>query len=330
MSQNDSTIRAPTRAEKIEKQANFMWIVGIILFIAFSGMAILIYADILDFMAEIEDDPERGTEKEIMDFQSEFIPLDVVDLTALAIIALIAPSTFVYVRDWNWRNGIDSYLPSLLREVSDAQKTGLSLPRAITQASRRQYGPLTEELKKMASKISWGIPFPDAMRALAINADTSLVKRASLLILEAERAGGAIEDVFDSAHDHVNELLALRRERLAQMRPYTFIIYASYLVFAFVIIILLQTFFTQMAEQARTQAEQGFTSGQGAISLPLPLVGLQMVFFHLLMIEGSMSGLVAGKMGEGNIKTGLRHSIYLTAAGYAIYKITVVLGILSF
>ncbi|MFX1514205.1 MAG: type II secretion system F family protein [Promethearchaeota archaeon] len=323
---NELEKRALTRAEKVQRQANYMWVLGSILCLIFGGLALLVYSEILDFIAE----GDYLSEKEISDFKSDFVPLDVVDLTALAIVTLVGPSTLVYVRDWYWRNGVDSYLPSLLREISDAQKTGLPLPRAITQASRRQYGPLTEELQKMASKISWGIPFPDAMRTLAVNADTSLVRRASLLILEAERAGGAIEEVFDSAHDHVNELLALRRERLAQMRPYTFIIYASYLVFALVIIILLQTFFAQMAEQARTQILQEFTAEQGRIELPLPLVGLQMVFFHLLMIEGSLSGLVAGKMGEGNIKTGLRHSIYLTIAGYLIFKVTVVLGIISF
>jgi flagellar protein FlaJ len=243
--------------------------------------------------------------------------IDVTDATWLALTVLFAPAGFAYLRENNWRQGIDEHLPDLLREIGDAQKTGLPLPRAIKEASKHDYGPLTAELRKMAAKISWGISFQKGIQSLSDSAGTSLVKRASLLILEAERSGGTIEQVFESAYNHVTELLALRRERLGSMKPYTFIIYAAFLVFTLVVILLISTFFSQMAEQSVEMA-----GAEGAIEMPINFAGLQMVFFHMLMIEGSAAGIVAGKMGEGSAKAGLRHSFYLTTAGWLAFKVS--------
>lgn len=247
---------------------------------------------------------------------------DIIDITIITILALILIPALAYKSDQKWRNDIDDHIPSLLREISDAQKTGLPLPRAILEASTHQYGALTPELKKMASKISWGIPFSKALRSLTETADTPLMKRTTLLILEAERSGGAIEDVFESAHKHVSEVLGLKRERLGAMKPYTWIIYASFIVFALVMIILLYSFFQTLA----VQMVEAVRSGEKAnVALPFNIAGLQLVFFHLMVIEAVFAGLIAGKMGEGDAKIGLRHSCILLMICYIFFKGTIFL-----
>ncbi|MFQ5976304.1 MAG: type II secretion system F family protein [Candidatus Hydrothermarchaeales archaeon] len=271
-------------------------------------------------------DPGRTTEKNPLGLGEIAPPVlglfDITDMTLLTLLAVLLPTSIAYTMDSRWRNAIDEYLPSLLREISDAQKTGLPLPRAITQASRRQYGPLTEELKKMASKISWGISFEEALTAFAENADTPMVQRTTLLILEAERSGGAIEDVFDAAHGHVSELLSLKKERLDSMKPYTFIIIMAFLVFAMVVIILISTFFVMIAtEVAPATAEAGVAGGT---ALPFALAGLQLIFYHLLIIEGTLGGIIAGKMGRGNTKAGLLFSTIMVIAGDVLFKLAVI------
>ena len=242
---------------------------------------------------------------------------DVLDITFITVLVLFFLPAWAYHSDRKWRDNIDDHIPSLLREISDAQKTGLPLPRAILEASKHQYGALTPELKKMAAKISWGIPFSKALIALTETADTTLMKRTSLLILEAERSGGAIEDVFESAHQHVSEILGLKRERLTSMKPYTWIIYASFIVFAIVMIILLISFFQGIAQQI----VDAIASGQDpTAALPFCVAGLQMVFFHMMVIEAVFSGLIAGKMGEGDAKFGLRHSCILLVICYIFFK----------
>jgi flagellar protein FlaJ len=304
-----------------------IWIVSLVFFVLIAILSASAYNELIDHMVDVlpEDDTDitkisEFTVIESIDLTVVKLNIDVTDITWFALVVLFAPAGFAYLSDMRWRQGIDTHLPDLLREIGDAQKTGLPLPRAIKEASKHDYGPLTGELRKMAAKISWGISFQKGIQSLAESAGTSLVQRASLLILEAERSGGTIEQVFDSAYNHVTELLALRRERLGSMKPYTFIIYAAFLVFTLVVVLLVSTFFIQMADQAVEMKGE-----EGAIEMPMNFAGIQMVFFHMLMIEGSAAGVVAGKMGEGSAKAGLRHSVYLVTAGWLAFKISILL-----
>ncbi|MHA1167362.1 MAG: type II secretion system F family protein [Candidatus Hodarchaeales archaeon] len=246
---------------------------------------------------------------------------DIVDLTFISIILLFILPAYYYRKDFNWRNSVDDALPSFLREIGDAQKVGLPLPRAVIEASKREYGPLTDELKLMASKMSWGVGFHESLLRMRNRIQTSLFNRTSVLILEAERAGGSIEDVFEAAYNHVSELLAVRRERSAAMKSYTWIIYAAYLVFVIVIVILLQTFFNTMAQQSVAYSQ---TSVESSIQVA-NIIMFQLLFLHLLMIQGAFSGIVAGKMGSGDAYLGLTHNIVLCSLGYIVFKIMVVI-----
>jgi len=250
---------------------------------------------------------------------------DIIDMTALSIILLLGIPAHYYRKDYNYRNAADNKLPSLLREVSDAQKVGLPLPKAVIEAAKHQYGALTDELRKLSAKMSWGISFQKALRDMAKNINTSLFHRTAVLILEAERAGGSIEDVFDAAHRHVSELLALKRERLGSMKPYTWIIYASFVVFSLVVTLLLQIFFANLA---LNNTQFSAASGGGGIAesgfLPISLAFLQIVFYHMLLIEGCFSGVVAGKMGQGDGKIGLLHSIIMVIIGWVFFKVATV------
>ncbi len=315
------------------KEKNY-WIISVCLFILFLIIASIFYIPVITHVLDVTTptELEEGVEAPPRDpflysvreiYQDPITGFfDIIDVTIFACLALLLIPALAYNSDQEWRDDIDDHIPSLLREISDAQKTGLPLPRAIMEASKHQYGALTPELKKMASKISWGIPFSDTLRSLTVTADTPLMKRTSLLILEAERSGGAIEEVFESAHKHVSEVLGLKRERLGAMRPYTWIIYASFIVFAIVMIILLYSFFQtlaiQMVDAVRSQEDP-------TTALPFNVAGLQLIFFHLMVIEAIFAGLIAGKMGDGNAKIGLRHSCILLAICYAFFKITILL-----
>ncbi len=312
-----------------KKRERNLWILSIALFIISLPVGLLFYTPLIEHLFQVQPPtisdpplPEGETHPYIYSIREVFNIgfFDIIDITALAILALILLPALAYRSDRNWRDNIDEHIPSLLREISDAQKTGLPLPRAIMESSKHQYGALTPELKKMAAKISWGIPFYDALRSLTETADTPLMKRTSLLILEAERSGGAIEEVFEAAHKHVSEILGLKRERLGAMKPYTMIIYASFIVFALVMLILLYSFFTILA----LQIVEAVAEGQNPTAkLPFNLAGLQLIFFHLMLIEATFAGLIAGKMGEGDSKLGLRHSCILVGISYLFFKIPI-------
>ena len=287
-----------------QKTQTLLWVISICIGVALGTIAALVWAGIFS----------TG-------------PLTASDFIALAILLTIAPPSVAVFIDERWRAGIDANLPNLLRDIADAQRTGLSLPRAISESSKRNYGPLTPELQKMAAKISWGIPFDQAMRSFTDMADTELNNRAAILILEAQRSGGVIEDIFDSAQKHVEDILALRKERLGSMQPYIWIIYAAFVIFLLVIVVLFQTFFYPMSEMY----DNFQNAGVGGMQMGLPptvLASYKILFLHMALIEGLFSGLVAGKMGEGKAKAGLKHSTVMVLVGWIAYKLTIELQII--
>jgi flagellar protein FlaJ len=47
------------------------------------------------------------------------------------------------------------------------------------------------------------------------------------------------------------------------------------------------------------------------------------MFFHGALIQGFCSGLIAGVMGEGNVLSGLKHSVIMLTIGYLLFTLFV-------
>lgn len=231
------------------------------------------------------------------------------DMIFFAAIAGVTPPALISYIDYKWRRAIDEHLPDLFRNIVQAQETGMTLVQALQNAAKRNYGPLTAELKKMNTQISWGMPFEQALLNMGKRVNTVLVQRTVPMIIEASRSGGRVEKVFDPMGKFIQTTLMLDKERRTQTRPYIAIIYVAFFVFLFTIILLFRSFFTNMngLSQLATAA--------------IPSSEMQRIFFRMTSIQAFFGGLVAGKMGDGTVTAGLKHSLILMLAGYIALKL---------
>ena len=226
------------------------------------------------------------------------------DFVFVSLLVFILPTTILTTIDYQWRKSIDGHLPDLFRSIVQAQEVGMTLPQALEEATKRDYGPLTKELQKMTVQMSWGSSFEDALIAFEKRVDTVLTQRTIPMIIEASRSGGHAEQVFDPLSKFIETTIMLEKERKTQTRPYIAIIYVALFVFLFTIVILFNTFFTNI---------EGVALFSMSTSSPSDL---QRIFLHLTIVQGFFSGLVAGKMGEGSINSGLKHSVIMMLLGY--------------
>ncbi|HXX87883.1 MAG TPA: type II secretion system F family protein [Candidatus Acidoferrum sp.] len=224
------------------------------------------------------------------------------------ILAILPPAVLNYV-DYEWRKAVDDHLPDLFRSIVQAQETGMTLPQALEEASKRDYGPLTAELRKLNTQMSWGMSFEEALLAFRKRVDTVLVQRTIPMIIEASRSGGHVEKVFDPMGKFIQTTLLLDRERRTQTRPYIAIIYVAFFVFLFTIILLFKSFFVSI-EQLPTLGTTMMSSED-----------MRLMFFQMTAIQGFFGGLIAGKMGEGTINAGLKHCLILMICGYVAIKL---------
>jgi flagellar protein FlaJ len=254
----------------------------------------------------------------ILRFQN--MPFTWDQMIILAMIIAVFPGAVVEWLDLRWERGIDKNIPRLLREIAESGRTGLTLVRAIEVSADRDYGPLTPELKQLVAQLSWGTSLEDSLRSFARRARTKLAQRTADLVLEVSRSGGDTKEIMEQLNKHIGELQSIDRERYAQMRPYSAVVYIAFGVFLFTDMMLIRSFFTQIiALQSSILNTQGSTStifgGISAVDVDF----LKTVMFHAVMVQAIIGGLVAGKMGEARLGAGLKHVLILLIIGFVSF-----------
>lgn len=222
----------------------------------------------------------------------------------VGLVILTAPLSVVHYIDYSWRKAIDARLPDLFKSIVQAQQVGMTLPQALEEATKRDYGPLTTELKKMTVQMSWGYSFEEALSGFGKRVGTILMQRLLPLIIEASLSGGSVEKVFDPMGKFIQTNNMLEKERKNQTRPYIIIIYVALFVFLFTIVLLFKTFFATVG-------------GESLISTPSTTsADMQRIFLHMTLIQSFFGGLAAGKMGEGSTYAGLKHGLVMIVVSF--------------
>lgn len=213
---------------------------------------------------------------------------------------------------------IEEKFPDLLRDLNESQKAGMTLPEALRSAAKQNYGVLTEEVKKMAAEISWGVSFEESLRNFADRVGTPLVKRSVALVLQATRAGGDVDEILSAAARDAREIRVIEEERRLGLSVYVMIVYIAFFVFLVVVAIMAASFIPAMAE-AGSQAEQATNVGTIGLSAADPR-SFNLLFFHAAVIQALGGGLVAGVMGEGYREAGLKHAVVLLLVAYVAFR----------
>jgi archaeal flagellar protein FlaJ len=237
------------------------------------------------------------------------------DLDYIIVVAFtigVLPSGIASVFHNRWQNKIEKATPDFLRDISTSFKTGMPLYTALEHAAQRDYGPLTDELKLMVSQMSWGMNFNDALMEFSKRIDLPLMKRATVLILEAGRHGGDLSDIFDSTAKYVDNVNAWNNKRKTQTLPYVAIFYFSVMIFLFIIILISNMIFVPMSEMAG--------EGSGLINPVLTPIVARRVFLHTALMEAFFGGILAGRIHENSFFGGLKHAAILAiVAGLAFF-----------
>lgn len=242
---------------------------------------------------------------------------DVVMVILVSLLFFVLPNfmEFSYQR---WRQRIDDAVPTLLTDVSANVKTGINLDRALEMAADRDYGPLTVELQKLKTQLRLGVPFDVAMDRLIKRVKTTMVTRTFGLLMQANRAGGKIEELLDTIQTDANDLYLLEKERRTSIRPYVVIIYIAFGVFLAVSVLLVDSFFTSVLGTHATTATGGFGSLSG---LTLPTV--KDLFLQMALIEAIFGGFGAGKLGEGSFSGGFKHVLIMAGITVLVFYLFV-------
>jgi flagellar protein FlaJ len=214
---------------------------------------------------------------------------------------------------------LQSQIPDFLKKLASTNETGMTLRESIYLLTKAQIGNLAAEIRKMWNDIQWGLSVNEALTRFANRIRTHIVARAITLLTKANESSGDIGEVLLVAARDAAAEQELKRERTINMLIYIVIIYISFLVFIGIIYIISTTFLAEMVK-----AGTSTTGGSVPLSInPNTLNVFNRAFFHAAAIQGICSGLIAGVMGEGNVISGLKHSLIMLTIAYLMFTLFV-------
>jgi len=196
------------------------------------------------------------------------------------------------------------------RNLVESVKTGIPISKSIINVKGKSYGVLSENVEKLANQISLGIPLNTALEIFAKDVNNKNISRALKLIGQAERAGGEIGEILESVAEAVNMSNKLKKERKAAISTLVVQGYIIFLVFIVIILIMQFKILPMISDITVIEAfGKGETIDQKTIAN---------AFLYLLLIQGFFNGLTIGKLAEGNVKSGIKHSFALMMISFFI------------
>jgi pilus assembly protein TadC len=233
-------------------------------------------------------------------------------MIVIALTIAVAPPSVASIIHSKWKDKIEKMAPEFMMDLATASKTGMPLQTALEHASKRQYGPLTTEIRMLVSQMSWGMNFNQAMREFSKRIDLPAINKATTLILEAGHYGGNLAEIFETTAKYIENVNAWSARRKMQTMPYVAVFYFSLFIYLFIIIILSNMMFTPLSELS--------SGGIELLSSVLSPAESRRIFLHTALLEALFGGLMAGKINEDTFAGGLKHATVLAvASGLAFY-----------
>lgn len=222
-----------------------------------------------------------------------------------AVIAVGIPLLSKYL-ELRKRKEIERYFPLFLRDVADAIDTGMTLPQAIRSVEKNDYGFLSKYVKEMSAKLDWGISFERILEEFGEKVASPTIKRSTKAIIETHRSGGEITTVLTAVAETQGIVEKIKRERASSI--YAQMINGYVIFFVFLgIMIGLSRFLIPAFKWEGFQASMASTYNE--------------IFRNLVIIQGVFAGLAIGKMAEGSVVAGFKHSMVLVTIGFTAFTL---------
>ena len=234
-----------------------------------------------------------------------------------ALIALIPYSVFVEIHARKLSKIVSSF-PDFLNRLTSFHESGFTLAKSLNQLQLSDLGILNSEVRKMNLDIEWNGSVVQAFKNFGKRVKIIAVLRVATLLESASGMTGNIKETLTIAAGDALTNKMLEEERKTAMKMQIIIIYVSFFIFLYVSHSLVSGFLPQIPEVTAGSEVTGII-GEGITFSGIDKPLYERIFFHAAILVGFFSGLVAGQIGEGDPRQGLKHSILMVLIGLGVF-----------
>ncbi|MBU5689556.1 MAG: type II secretion system F family protein [Candidatus Aenigmatarchaeota archaeon] len=210
---------------------------------------------------------------------------------------------------------LEDNFPQFMGDIVEAVRSGMTLPQAINSVSKNDYGELTPYVKKLNAQLEWDIPFSKAFLSFTKSTKSKLIARIGSTIIESHEHGGNLTDVFESISKTTLEIERLREERKLYLNSQIVSGYIIFFVFLAVIIGLQKFLVPSLTQMSMKQ----LMAESKEENIEVLKAEYKAMFRNLILIQGLFAGLSIGKLSEGQIVGGIKHSLFMMIVGVVIF-----------
>lgn len=217
----------------------------------------------------------------------------------LVISASVAPVMIAYEARRRYAAKVEGQLPGFLEEIADMRDVGMTLQGAIFMISRSKTGVLSSEVKVVSEELRLGSSVSSALVRMEERIGLVSVKRAISLLVRASHVTDNIREILTIAISDLEHYLKMKAKRLNVSVVYLAVIYLSFGIYLY----------------SAYQLNVAFVSSFAAYDVTFDLTSNIRQMFHLAIILGFFSGIMAGQLSSNNVLAGLKHvCVFLLAA----------------
>ncbi len=274
----------------------------------------------------------------------------------LSVFLIVLPQLALSYISYRELKEMESRFPFFLRDLVESTRAGLPLHKAIITASKTDYGPLNKEIKKMAHQLSWNIGILKVLEQSRERLKRSdLLNKSMRIIIGTYESGGSVDSTLDALSNTISTIQETQMERKSTLSQYVIAMYAISFVFIGIVVginrLLVPIFtttglggigvigglvgnpceaciYTGGIACAPCSLYFNICSIMGVPSSKLSCYYLAL-FFSMSVVQAITGGLVAGQIGEGSVKAGIKHSLILFVTVAGTFFILVRIGLLG-
>lgn len=229
----------------------------------------------------------------------------------------VSPFVFTIVQQTRVSGEKEEMFLEFTRNLVESVKAGTPISKSIINMKKKSFGVLSKHVEKLGNQIALGIPLRAALQTFANDINNKTVLRTITLIGQAERAGGNIGEILEAVAKAVAMSDKLKKERKAVISTLTVQGYIIFFVFI-VIVLVMQFYIIPMISGIVGTGSLGGIGGISSGGTPIEAEEVSKAFLYLLLIQGLFSGMTIGKLSEGDIKAGIKHSFALIVLSFMI------------
>lgn len=204
-------------------------------------------------------------------------------------------------------------VPRFLRDIVDSVESGIDLISSIKASTANEYGVLNPEVKKLSNQLSWGVSFDKAILRFSENIGSKELKRDLLLITEARKVGGHVEQILRELSQKISIDILRKDERKSNLASNTFTGYISFIIFLIIIVLVYNNLFVGLLGSFNENDTSNSSVADQSVSIYLSL-------FILLAYElAILSGFLFGMMQENSLVSGAPHVVMLVLLTFLVF-----------